>query len=208
MLLEMKLRITFVAVLLTLSLTSCEKGWFGLFGARDNALTVRTLKTRSDNGVQDKDGTVVYTIGSVFMGGGIADPRQGSAHRSFFFHEKYTKCPDIGKVVPLVSIAGFQNIGVEYTEPGQFVNAIDINGLDESLGYGSQIAIRMNQGKYEGGNELVQDVQIRSYHFSTYNKEEGRKNADADIRIIISMTNGGTITLKFSNDVTPFDGYY
>lgn len=85
MLLEMKLRITFVAVLLMLFLTSCEKGWFGLFGARDNALTVRTLKTRSDNGVQDKDGTVVYTIGSVFVGGGIADPRQGSAHRSFFF---------------------------------------------------------------------------------------------------------------------------
>ncbi|MBQ9477473.1 MAG: hypothetical protein IJU63_06795 [Bacteroidales bacterium] len=108
----------------------------------------------------------------------------------------------------MVSIGGFRDAGVEYTEPGQFITAIVIYGLDESLGYGSEIAIRMNQGKYEGGNELVQDVQIRSYHFSTYNKEEGRKNADANIRIIISMTNGGTITLKFSDDITPFTGYW
>lgn len=92
-------------------------------------------------------------------------------------------------MAPLVSIGGFRDAGVEYTEPGQFITAIVIYGLDESLGYGSEIAIRMNQGK-------------------TYNKEEGRKNADANIRIIISMTNGGTITLKFSDDVTPFTGYW
>ena len=63
----------------------------------------------------------------------------------------------------------------------------------------------MEQGKYKGGNELIKDVQIKSYTFSSYS--EGQQNKDADINIVIISTTGDIITIHFADDITPVDGY-
>ena len=106
----------------------------------------------------------------------------------------------------LVEINGYHYNGIDYNEPGQVVDQIRINGLDESLGLGTSLIITMQQGKYQGGNELIKDVQIKSYTFSSYS--EGHQNKDADINIVITSTTGDIITISFADDITPYDGYY
>lgn len=197
------------ALLMGCCLTGCEKGVFGTDDVNGNALVVKPASaTKVEGGSFTKDGTLVYTIGSVFVGGGIADPSKGSSHRCHFYQEKFTEGPDWDEVEALVTIYGFRHKGIEYNLPGQYIDRIIVNGLDESLGFGTCLNIPMNQGKYEGGNEQIKDVQIKSYKFASYIDYEGHQNKDADINIVISSTAGDIITIRFANDVTPYDGYY
>lgn len=174
---------------------------------KDHSLTIYPARTKSDNGVHAEDGSIVYTIGSVFQGGGIVDPSKGSSHQCHFYKDKYTTGPKLNEVEALVEISGFHHIGVEYTKPGQIIDMILINGLDETLGLGTNLIIPMHQGKYEGGNELIQDVLIQSYKLATFINKNGEQNKDADIRILITSKAGDVIIIRFMNDVTPSDGY-
>lgn len=197
------------SLLMGCCLMGCEKGVFGSDDANGNALIVKPASaTKADGGTFTKDGTLVYSIGSVFVGGGIADPSKGSSHRCHFYQEKFEKGPRWNEVEALVTIYGFRYTGVEYNLPGQYIDQIIIKGLDESLGFGVCLDIPMNQGKYEGGNKLIKDVQIKSYQFASYIDYEGHQNKDADINIVITSTDGDIITIRFANDVTPYDGYY
>ena len=164
--------------------------------------------TKSDNGIRKPDGSIVYSIGSVFVGGGVANPSKGSSHRCHFYQEKFTEGPNWDEVDALVTIYGFRYRDVEYTQPGQYIDQIYINGIDESLGLGTIISIPMEQGQYKGGNALVSDVRIVSYQFSSYNQAEDTLNSDANIHIVITTKQGDVITLLYQNDVTPYDGYY
>lgn len=204
----MKIRIAAFAALMALLLSGCEKVNSDENAVKD-ALTIKPAAlTKSDNGVKMQDGIVVYSIGSVFVGGGVADPSKGSTHRCHFYQEKFTEGPNWDEVAALVSIWGFRYTGVEYTQPGQYINHIYIDGIDESLGLGSYLSIPMEQGKYKGGNELISDVRIVSYQFSSYNQAQGNLNSDANIHIVITTKAGDIITLLYQNDVTPYDGYY
>ena len=131
---------------------------------------------------------IEYPIGSVFQGG--SDLGDWAALHYNFFREKYTEYPR--KVNPIISIGGVMYSSVQYTEPGQWIGSIVIQGIDESLGFGSRIAIPMEQGTYKGGNELIQDVRIISFR-------------SPDIRIVITTAAGDTITIRYSDDVL-FDG--
>lgn len=190
-------------------LIGCEKGILDSDNANGNAVIVKPANiTKADSGTLTIDGTLVYSIGSVFVGGGIADPSKGSSHRCHFYQEKFTEGPRWDQVEALVTIYGFRHNGIEYNLSGQYIDQIIINGLDESLGFGSCLNIPMDQGKYKGGNELIRDVQIKSYQFASYIDYEGHQNKDADINIVITSTAGDIITIRFANDVTPYDGYY
>lgn len=160
-----------------------------------------------DNALVVEPAGKTYPIGSVFVGGGIADPSEGSSHRCHFYQEKFEEGPLWNEVEALIEIYGFRHSGVEYSEAGQYVNQIIINGLDESLGLGSVLDIPMDQGMYEGGNDLIEGVQIISYKFASYIGTEENQNKDADINIVITTVSGSTITIRFANDVTPYDGY-
>ena len=105
----------------------------------------------------------------------------------------------------LVEINGYHYNGIDYNEPGQVVDQIRINGLDESLGLGTSLIIPMQQGKYKGGNELIKDVRIKSYTFSSYSGVH--LNKDADINVVITSTTGYVITIRFANEITPDDNY-
>lgn len=187
----MKCRIPLAVALLALLLTGCNK----LDEA--NSMTIRTGQSGKN---------YVVPIGSVFVGGGTADPQKGSTHRCHFYQEKFTEGPNRSEVPAIITIYGFWHTGVNYTLPGQCINEINIGGLDESLGLGSSIQIPMNQGKYEGENEKIKSVVILSYKFSSYTGDT--PNKDADIRIFITTTAGDTITIHFVNEPTPYDGYY
>ena len=158
-------------------LIGCEKGILDSDNANGNAVIVKPANiTKADSGTLTIDGTLVYSIGSVFVGGGIADPSKGSSHRCHFYQEKFTEGPRWDQVEALVTIYGFRHNGIEYNLPGQYIDQIIINGLDESLGFGSCLNIPMDQGKYKGGNELIKDVQIKSYQFASYIDYEGHQN--------------------------------
>lgn len=156
------------------------------------------VATDTFSGTISKNGNLVFSIGSVFVGGGTANPLEGSSHRCHFYQEKFETGPNWNEVEAIVEIYGFRHYGIEYNKPGQYIDQIRLNGL----------TIPMNQGKYEGGNELVKDVQIKSYKFASYIDNDGHQNKDADINIVITSTAGDIITIKFANDVTPYDGYY
>lgn len=196
----MRYKIALISILLVgCCLVGCERREFGIDYVDVNALVVKPAS---------KANALVYTIGSVYVGGGTANPSEGSSHRSHFYHEKFADNPNRTGVEALVTIRGFRHNGVDYTLPGQFIDQILINGLDESLGLGSPLYIPMNQGKYEGGNEQIKDVQIKSYSFASYNEQEGHQNRDADINIVITSTAGDFITIRYANDLTPYDGYW
>ena len=201
----MNLRITTFAALLALLLTGCEKMTDA--NAVKNALTIKPAQTKSD-GVRKLNGSYVYSIGSVFVGGGVAKPSKGASHRCHFYQEKFTEGPRWDKVEALVTILGFRYKGVEYTQPGGYIDQIYISGIDPSLGLGANLDIPMEQGRYKGGNPLVSDVRIVSYQFSTYNQEQNSLNSDAHIHIVIYSVAGDIITILFKDDVTPYDGYY
>lgn len=166
------------------------------------------VATDTFSGAVSKNGNLVFSIGSVFVGGGTANPLEGSSHRCHFYQEKFETGPNWNEVEAIVEIYGFRHYGIDYNEPGQYIDQIKINGLAESLGLGTSLTIPMNQGKYEGGNELIKDVRIKSYKFASYIDNEGHQNKDADINIVITSTAGDVITIQFANDVTPYDGYY
>ena len=197
------------ALLIGCCLTGCEKNWADTKIDSEKALIVTPAgTTKASDGKRMKDGTFAYPIGSVFCGGGVADPQEGSSHRCHFYQEKFTEGPRRSEVESLVAIYGFRYRDVEYTEPGQYIDHIYINGLDASLGLGTSLMIPMNQGKYNGENELIKDVQIKSYKLASYNDNEGHQNPDADIHIVITSKAGDIITIRFANGVTPHDGYY
>ena len=208
----MKLRIVFLAVLLTGCMTGCNKFGSDPENKYKNSLTVKTVKsgmaTRADNGMVSKDGTYIFPVGSVFVGGAIADPNRGSSHRCHFYTEKFTEGPNWDDVPCLVYIGGFRWKDVEYTKPGQYVDLIVLNFPNEIPGLGTLIQIPMEQGKYNGGNDLVKDVTINSYKFASYADHSGTQNKDADIDIVITTTAGDKLSLVFKNDVTPYDNYY
>ena len=147
-----------------------------------------------------------WPLAGWITGGAMAEPAKGSSHRSHFYREKFAKGPRWDEVEALVEIYGYHHNGIDYNEPGQVIDQIRINGLDESLGLGTRLIIPMQQGKYKGGNELIKDVRIKSYTFSSYS--EGHQNKDADINIVITSTTGDIITISFADDITPYDGYY
>ena len=205
----MKPGYAFLAAMLTVCLGGCGKD--GPDKDFRNALVVSTASsaqaTRAGNGGASDGKTFVFPIGSVFVGGAIADPSMGSSHRCHFYTEKFTEGPRWDEVDALVTIYGFRYKGVEYTKPGQYIDSISILLPEEVRGLGTLIYIPMEQGQYKGGNESIRDVRINSYQFSTcydyYNL-----NKDADIDIVITTTAGDRISLVFKNDVTPYDGYY
>ena len=91
----------------------------------------------------------VIPIGSVFVGGAVADPKMGSSHRCHFYDEAFTEGPQWNEVAERIFIEGFRHKGIEYTAPGQYIDKIRIR-LDSSSGVGNWLQIPMNQGKYEG----------------------------------------------------------
>ena len=210
----MKRIYVYLTALLMVGLCGCEKGDPDQTKYKD-ALVVKTAKTstatRADNGTTYKESTLVFPIGSVFVGGGTADPSKGSSHRCHFYTEKFSEGPRWDQVDAMVTITGFRYRNVEYTKPGQYIDYIFILFPEEVPGLGTNIIIPLEQGQYKGGNDLIRDVQIKSYKFSSYNEGPDYSytlNKDADINIVITTTAGDSIMLVFNNDITPYDGYY
>lgn len=174
--------------------------------SNENAVIIKPANTSQVNkSLLTKKGTIEYPIGTVFMGGNISDPRIGSSYECYFYRDKLTTEPEDYESL-IVSIHGFRHYGVDYTFPGQEVDLITISGIEESLGLGKYLIIPLSQGIYEGGNEMIKDVQIISLKGST-SDTHGTLNKDADINIVIYSTAGDTITIRFANDITRRIGF-
>ena len=128
---SMKTRIAVCAALLALVLSGCEKVSTDANVVKD-ALTIKPAAlTKSDNGIKQQDGTIVYSIGSVFVGGGVANPSKGSSHRCHFYQEKFYFTPgNTGFKVFKTSVG---NVGVGICWDQWFpetARCLAINGAD------------------------------------------------------------------------------
>ena len=152
------------------------------------------------------NGKRVASIGSTFMGGGIANPSKGSSHRCHMYEKDYEHGPNWDVVTSVVTMVGFRYTGVTYSAPGQFIDWI---GIDKDvLNLDSPLSIPLEQGAYKGGCELVSAVRITNYdRGSVKNQETGAMNDDGKIDIAISLTDGRTLRIHYRGKV-PYDGYY
>lgn len=190
----MKYHIAFFAVVLLVCLTGCE-----ILNADEeavsypNALIIKPADpSRIDARLLTEEGTLLYPIESAFGGGGVYPP-EWESHRIRFYREKYSKTPDWLEVEPVVAIDDTEYYGIEYTKPGQQIDRIYISGLDYALGLGSSLLIPMKQGKYQGENRLIKEVQIKSYQLPSL------ANDKAVIEIVIISMAGDSIIIHFAN---------
>lgn len=149
------------------------------------------------------DGKRLVPIGSVFIGGGIADPAKGASHRCHMYEEYFSTGPRWDEVPSIVTMFGFRVAGASYSGPGQYLNHIIIDNA--VLNTDRPLIITFQQGEYKGGNEQVASVRIRNYDFGTVN-DNGRRNGDGKIDIVISLTDGRTLRLHYRGTM-PYDGY-
>lgn len=198
----MKYSIAFFAALLLVCLTGCESHNFEEEDVSyPNALIIKPAKpSRVDASLLTKEGTVLYPIGSAFGGGGVYPP-DWESHRYRFYRERYSESPDWLEVEPIIAIDDTEYYGISYTEVGQRIDRIYLSGLDESLGLGSSLLIPMSQGKYEGENGLIKEVQIKSYELPSITDNK------ANIHIVITSMAGDIIIIHFANAVILNDGY-
>ena len=152
------------------------------------------------------DGKCIVSIGSTFMGGAIANPTKGSSHRCHMYEKYFEHGPSWDQVASVVTITGFRYAGVTYSEPGQFIDKIVIDG--SILKQDAPLLIPLEQGEYQGGCEQVSSVRIQNYTAGTVkNSTTGAMNDDGKIDIEISLTDGRTLSIHYRGKI-PYDGYY
>ena len=198
-----------VAILACLCLTGCAD--FNPFNAKMNALIIKPASaTRADNGVIREDGSRVYRIESFFGGGVIPSPDYSVQFYEFYEADfsSWFECHE-AQIRPLVCLEAIRYTKNDYSHPGDAITCIRINGIDESLGFGSGVCIRMNQGYYEGAiayikdgeidaTESIKSVKIKSFKLPQVLGENMTTEDDAEINIVITSKTGGTITLIYS----------
>ena len=146
----------------------------------------------------------VVSIGSVFMGGGTANPSKGSSHQCHIFENSYEYMP--AGVPCIVYINGFRYADVNYSKPGLYLEGVYID--EAVLESDSPLSIRLNQGKYEGGCESVSAVDIINYDRGTVKTQStGEMNDDGKIDILISLKGGRKLRIHYRGKI-PFDGCY
>lgn len=197
-----------IAFALFLALLGCTKEERFSDYAESNALIIKPAgMAKADGAIITREGIFVYPIQSVFVGGSslidYPDERIIGSHRSCFYKEKYDFSLFRRETEPIVEMRGVMYKNVAYSRPGQKVNQIMINGIDESLGLGTNLDIQLNQGVYEGRNELIKDVRFNSYKFSSSSTSHTK---DCDIDIIITTVKGDVISIHFANEETHWDG--
>lgn len=133
---------------------------------------------------------------SAFVGGAVADPSIGSSHRLHIYEKNYSSGPRWNEVKEVVHITGFRYTGTDYPNLGACISSITVNG-PSSIG---TLAIPLNQGKYEGGNELVSSVKIANYSF-------GSQDEKAQIDIRITLKDNQTIGILYSGPAH-YDNYF
>ena len=186
------IRISLSMLMIVAALSSCEK--MAIDKTYGNALIIRSA--RADNIV----GT--YSIGSAYQGGSVVGSDYVYFHLKLY-SEKYSSPPD-PFVNAIVEINGNIRSQKEVKDLGEWVDQIVINGLDESLGLGSRLDILMNHGVYEGDNEKIKEVSVKSLKLATYKDSIQKQNKDCDIYIVIESTAGDVITIRFAHEATPF----
>lgn len=117
----------------------------------------------------------------------------GTWSRLLFYKEELVSLPETGEAAHcLAVIESFRDADIAYTNLGLTINRITIFNAD-SLGFGETIDIPMNQGKYEGGNDQITSVIIKSFDYSpNINVEITTKTGD---KIIILYLKGSFIHL-------------
>lgn len=193
-----------VAILACFCLTGCAD--FNPFNTKKNLLIIKPASaTRADNSVVREDGSRVYNIGSLFLGGVF--PSAGKRTGIFLFYEgefsSWYEAHD-SNINPLAFIETIQYANNEYSNSGDAITEIWIPGIDE----GSELIIRMNQGNLESAVKLVRSDEvdtsrtdatelIKSVNVKSFTLPYSTTD-DVDINIVITLKTGATITLLYS----------
>ena len=194
----MKKLVFILSVLAVIS--GCSK-WLDPNASFKNALIIKpAASTKAVNGIQSPDGATIYTIGSAFNGGSVPMANR-LCKRYWFYQKQFEKYPG-HEESPLVFIEG-KGDSRDYKDV-ECIFVIRISGIDESLGLGTLLVIPMEDGRYNGGNPLIKDVQIKSFKMSSVT--DGVTNPDANINIVITTTTGAVLTISYVDAATLYDG--
>lgn len=190
----------FAFILACLCLAGCSD--LSPFKLKKNALIIKpSSTTRAENGVVGEDGSMIYSIDKATTFGGYPAAYIHAFYYIFFKED----APDIGTA----GIECIQDARIEYSKREDMIHAISIGGIDESLGFGNNISIWMNQGKYESAimnvgdskidaTELIESVEIISFNEPSHYEDDYLSSDDATFHIVIKSKSGGMISLFYS----------
>ena len=128
---------------------------------------------------------------SAFDGGNDPSPDY-SCNWVYIFPEKYSEDQDLTGIQYAVYIEGIETEGKEYKGHGDNICKITVNDL-ASVG---DLVIPMNQGVYEGGNELVSSVKIVEYSNGAIDKDGNRVEPSRFI-FEIGLVDGRTVVIRY-----------
>ena len=146
------------------------------------------------------NGQLECELKSAFSGGGSS--ANGSSNRLHIYEKYYSASPLWNEVKERVLIQGFCYAGKEYDSKGDSISQISINGLS-SIG---DLLILLDQGKYEGGNDLVSSVKIVKYSFGK-SDDELNPTDNVQVKIKVILKDEQTIDIFYSGS-TSFDNYF
>lgn len=212
-------RLIIVIAITSAIVPACEKGPFDTKDSYNNAVFIKQAQTTIIGGrMLSKDSVLVYPINAACWEGGIPTNKTFSIK---FYKEKYTDNPHLDEA--FVVISGNITTGLfdlpadpsgkvdytdycsEHNDPNN-ISQINISGLDEAIGLGPNINLKIKQGNIEGTNGLIQDIRINS--FKTMACAAGSIiNADAEIDIVLTTKAKDDITIRFNDIILP-DGWY
>jgi len=190
----------FAFILACLCLAGCSD--LSPFKMKKNALIIKpSSTTRAENGVVGEDGSMIYSIDKATTFGGYPAAYIHAFYYIFFKED----APDIGTA----GIECIQDARIEYSKREDMIHAISIGGIDESLGFGNNISIWMNQGKYESAimnvgdskidaTELIESVEIISFNEPSHYEDDLLSSDNATFHIVIKSKSGGMISLFYS----------
>lgn len=162
--------------------------------------------TRYGYGSVTYNGDEVFEINSVYVHGSVCpDPTMGSTNRISMFSECFKSNPE--QFYPSekicisdaeIGIGGF--VPAEHELPYYSSSYMTNLTIDNVLPSG-KLCIPLKDGKYAGGNELVSSVSFEMFSF-----EEGDKWTTAQIKIIVSLTDGSQLAISYDG-ASAYDGW-
>ena len=157
-----------------------------------NAVTVNLSATVSED--------ASYPLGSAFITPAVIDAG-GSNWKCMFYRGSHSAQPDGNDdlVVEFTNYLPDKELNIRSRET---ISRINIYGLSSSLGLGEELSIPLNCGKYEGGNEIVNSVLLKTIVFGRI-MENDRVDTKGEIDILITTKKGDEVKIFYKGTITP-----
>ena len=95
-----------------------------------------------------------------------------------------------------VKILAIRHLEKTYEDPREYVDYLRLEDIPDV----GTLIVHLNQGVYEGDNELVSDVRVETFDVGTSDKETGRRH-DANFKISVTLKDGRVIDVRYAGEM-------